>query len=176
MMDYKVCILAAGVGSRLGDLSKHVNKALLPVDFKATISHIIEKFSPEREIVVAVGHNKEALMDYLRLAHPSQRFTFVDIDNFQGPGTGPGHSLLQCQPHLACPFVFFTADTLVVEDVPPPTENWFGIAPVKDPERYCSVKIKSNLVSQLDDKVRSKNKFAFIGLAGVLTIPISLKP
>ena len=61
--DYKVCILAAGKGIRLGRLTANVNKAMLPIDFKAGISHIIEKFSKETEIVIAVGYQKEKLQE-----------------------------------------------------------------------------------------------------------------
>ena len=41
MANYKVCILAAGVGSRVGDVTQNINKALLPINFKAVISYII---------------------------------------------------------------------------------------------------------------------------------------
>ena len=34
-----LCILAAGLGSRLENYTEHINKALLPVDNKAIISH-----------------------------------------------------------------------------------------------------------------------------------------
>ncbi len=166
-MNYKVCILAAGAGSRMGDLSQHLNKAVLPVNFKAVISQIVEKFSQETEFVVAVGHKKETVMDYLLLAHPERKFTFVEVDRFVGPGTGPGYSLLSCKNFLQSPFVFYVADTLVLEEIPEPNQNWFGITPVKETERYCTVKIKNNLIYQLDDKVKCDNKFAFIGLAGV---------
>ena len=43
-MNSKVCILAAGNGTRMGHYSKVINKALLPINKKAVISHIIEKF------------------------------------------------------------------------------------------------------------------------------------
>lgn len=167
MKDYKVCILAAGVGSRVGEVTNHVNKALLPVNFKAVLSYIIEKFPVDVEMVIAVGHKKETIVDYCSLAHPERKITFVSVDKFVGPGTGPGYSLLQCKENLQCPFVFFAADTIVLEDIPAPNENWFGIAPVKETEKYCTVKIKNNLVYQLDDKIKCDNKFAFIGLAGV---------
>ncbi len=166
-MSYKVCILAAGAGTRMGELSNNINKAVLPINFKAVISHIVEKFSKEIEIVVAVGHKKETVIDYLALAHPDRKFIFVEVDKYVGPGTGPGYSLLSCRENLQCPFVFFAADTLVLENIPKPDQNWFGIAPVKETERYCTVKIKNNLICQLDDKVKNNNKFAFIGLAGV---------
>jgi len=166
-MKYKVCILAAGVGNRMRALSEHVNKAILPVNLKAVISHIIEKFPKDIEIVIAVGHKKETIINYLDLAHPERKITYVFVDKYVGPGTGPGYSFLQCKKHLQCPFVFFTADTIVLEDIPTPNKNWYGIAPVRDPENYCTVKIKNNLICQLDDKIKTDNKFAFIGLAGI---------
>ncbi|MDP3992344.1 MAG: NTP transferase domain-containing protein [Nanoarchaeota archaeon] len=166
-MNYKVCILAAGVGSRMGPLSENVNKAILPVNFKAALSHIIEKFSEDIEIVIAIGHKKETVQDYINLAHPERKITFVEVDRYFGPGTGPGYSLLNCKKHLQCPFIFFAADTLVLEKISEPAENWFGIAPVKETEKYCTVKIKNNLIYQLNDKIKTDNKYAFIGLAGI---------
>jgi len=166
-MKYKVCILAAGTGSRMGELSKHVNKAVLPVNFKAVISHIIEKFPNEIEIVIAVGHKKETVIDYVQLAHKDRSITFVEIEDHVGPGTGPGLSLLQCRNLLDCPFVFYTADTIVLEEVPVPDRNWYGIAPVNETEQYCSVRIKGGLICELDDKMKTDNEFAFVGLAGV---------
>ena len=77
MSQYKVCIHAAGVGSRMGNVAQYINKAILPVNFKAAISHIIEKFSKDIEIVIAVGHKKETVIDYVELAHPDRPITFV---------------------------------------------------------------------------------------------------
>ena len=166
-MNYKVCILAAGAGSKMGDLGKNMNIAILPLNFRATISYIIEKFPENIEIVVAVGHKKETVIDYLALAHPERKFTFVEIDKYIGQGTGPGYSLLCCKNYLQCPFIFFVSDTLVLEDIPLPDINWCGIAPVKETEPYCTVKIKNNLIYQFDDKIKCDNKYAFLGLAGV---------
>lgn len=167
MNNYKVCILAAGAGTRMGSMTQHVNKAVLPVNFKATISHIIEKFPIDVEIVIAVGHKKETIIEYVEVTHPTRKITIAEIKDFVGPGTGPGYSLLQCKNHLQSPFILFTADTIVLEEIPAPIKNWFGVAEVKSPEEYCTVKIKNNLVYQIDDKVKTDNKFAWIGLAGI---------
>lgn len=166
-MNYKVCILAAGVGNRMGNVSNYISKAILPIKFKAVISYIVEKFPDDVEIVIAVGHKKDTIIDYLSLAYPNRRFTYVEVDKYVGPGTGPGYSLLKCKDNLQSPFIFFAADTMVIEEIPQPDKNWFGIAPVKETEPYCTVKIKNNLIYQLDDKIKTDNKFAFIGLAGV---------
>lgn len=167
MENYKVCILAAGIGSRMGAISEHISKAILPVNFKAVISYILEKFSKDIEIVIAVGHKKETVIDYISLAHPDRKIEYVKIDNYFGPGTGPGHSLLQCKNHLQCPFIFFVSDTLTLEEIPKPDHNWYGIAPVKETEQYCTVKIKNNLIYEIDDKIKTNNKFAFMGVAGI---------
>lgn len=167
MVNYKVCILAGGVASQMGDLTKHVNAAILPVNFKASISYMIEKFPEDVEIVIAVGHKKETVIDYLTLAYPNRNLKFVEVDRYFGPGTGPGYGLLCCKQHLQCPFVFAVSDTIILEEIPKPEENWFGIAPTKETEPYCTVKIKNNLVYQIDDKIKCDNKHLFIGLAGV---------
>ena len=167
MGDYKVCILAGGVASQMGDLTKYVNAAILPVNFKASISYIIEKFPEDVEIVIAVGHKKETVIDYLTLAYPNRNLKFIEVDRYVGPGTGPGYGLLCCKQHLQCPFIFAVSDTIILEEIPKPEENWFGIAPTKETEKYCTLKIKNNLVYQIDDKIKCDNKYLFIGLAGV---------
>jgi CTP:phosphocholine cytidylyltransferase-like protein len=166
-MKYKVCILAAGIGSRMKPFTEHINKSLLPVNFKAVISHIIEKFDTNIEIVVAVGHLKETVIDYLDCAHKDRKFTIVEVDRFTGKGSGPGYSLMQCRDHLNLPFVFFASDTLVLEDIPPPIENWLGVSPVIETKEYCTAKIVSNMIVGLDDKIVSDNENAFVGVAGV---------
>jgi NDP-sugar pyrophosphorylase family protein len=166
-LKYKVCILAAGIGSRMDSFAEHINKALLPVDFKAVISHIIEKFDVNIEIVIAVGHLKETVIDYLECAHKDRKFTIVQVDRYTGKGSGPGYSLMQCQNYLGSPFIFFTSDTLVMEDIPPPIENWLGVCPVTETKDYCTAKISDDAIVGLDDKVVSDNKDAFIGVAGI---------
>ncbi len=167
MSHYKVCILAAGPSRRVGDFSQSVHKAVLPVAGKAVISHIVEKFPEDVEIVVAVGHRKDTVIDYLRLAYPARKFTFVEIERYIGPGTGPGRSLLECKDHLHTPFVLATADTIVSEPIPEPSTNWFGTSPTSEPEKYCTVKVLGDAVVDLKDKEKSGYDQAFIGLAGV---------
>ena len=123
MNKYKVVILAAGVGSRIGDFSKTFNKVLLPVQGKPTICHIIEKFSKDIEIVIAVGYKKETIINYLKTGYKSRKITFLDIGKFEGEGTGPGYSLLQCKDELQCPFIQFAGDTLVKELIPEPKKK-----------------------------------------------------
>jgi NDP-sugar pyrophosphorylase family protein len=166
-MKYKVCILAAGIGSRMAPLTDKINKSLLPVNFKATISHIIEKFDLNTEIIIAVGHLKNSILDYLACAHSNRKFTIVEVENYSGEGSGPGLSLMQCKKYLDEPFIFFASDTLVLEDIPLPNKNWLGVSKVDQTIDYCTVEIKDNKIKKLIDKTDNEHKNAFIGLAGI---------
>ena len=50
-----VFILAAGLGTRVRQLAQNKNKTLIPINNKAIISYVIEKFPTDYEIVMAVG-------------------------------------------------------------------------------------------------------------------------
>ena len=43
-MSNQVLIPSAGIGSRLGNLTEHINKAMIQIDGKAIISHIISLY------------------------------------------------------------------------------------------------------------------------------------
>jgi len=164
---YKVVVLAAGLGSRMRPYTDKINKAILPINQKAAISYILDKFPTDVEVVIALGHLGDTVKNFLRAAYEDRNFTFVEVDNFDGPGAGPGYSLLCCADYLDCPFVFFSADTLVLEDVPEPSSNWFGVAKVNNPVEYCTVSSSDGYIDQLFDKVENGTSSAFIGLAGV---------
>ena len=164
---YKVCILAAGLGSRLGDLTRYVNKALLPVAYKPVLSHILEKIPSEIEIIVAVGHHHELIRQFVKLCYPERNITLVQVDRFEGPNTGPGYSLLKCKEFLQSPFIVTTCDTLVLEQLPTPDTNWMGVADAEIIEDYCSVIIEQGKIAEIHYKEKIPTHDAFIGIAGV---------
>jgi len=163
-----VLILTAGLGTRLGDLTKNVNKALIPINNKGIISHIIEKFPDNYDFIVAVGHKKNSLIDYCKIAHPNHKFEFVEIDNFDGEDSGPGYSTLKCKEHLQRPFYITTCDCVIDSKLPHLDGNWLGVQPTQYPEKYSTISIddQDNIL-----KFSNKNKlgypFAFIGLASI---------
>lgn len=169
-----LCILAAGRGSRLGAYTNAVNKALLPIADKAVISHIIDKMDEDSEIVIALGYQGYKVKDYCLIAHPKRKFVFVDVKNYDGPGSGPGHSMMCCKEHLQCPFYFCTVDCLVDQDFPPILHDWIGVAETNDPQAYSTAKVDWSYCSDglgvVEEFVNKKpNGFdqAFIGLAAV---------
>ena len=83
-----IMLLTAGLGSRLESLTGSVNKALLPVEDKAIISHIIDLTPSNIDIVVSLGYCGNLVRDYLTAVYPNRNFTFVEVDNITGPESG----------------------------------------------------------------------------------------
>jgi len=153
----------------MGSLGKVLNKSLFPIDGKAIISRIIEKFPVESEFVVGLGFLGDQVRQYLGIAHPHLRVTFVEVENFDGPGSGPGHSLLCCKDRLQRPFYFVSCDTLWETELDFDSPgNWLGVAPISSTEsvNYCNLKIEDDSVVELRDKrhVDDPSFRAFIGL------------
>lgn len=166
--EYKVVIPSAGLGSRLGSLTQNLNKSLLSIDSKPIISHIVEKFPKNIEIVVAVGYKKEVLKDYLKVAHGDRKITIVEIDKFMGEGSGLGYTLLKCEPYLKCPFIFCTNDTLIEGTIPSPDTNWLGYGGLLKDELYRSVNVSGGIATEIYDKNQKHiDAMIYIGVCGI---------
>jgi len=164
-----VCILTAGKGSRMGALGHTLNKALHPLDGKAIITHIINKFPADAEFVIGVGFLGQQVRQYLQIAHGNRKINFVEVSNFDGPGSGPGHSLLCCRQMLQKPFYFVSCDTMWDNELDwKQDKNWFGVAHVNptDTIHYCNLKVMGTTVVGLLDKARVEDETyqAFVGL------------
>ena len=168
-MTYRVVIPTAGIGSRLEKLTKHINKSLVAIANRPIMSHLIEQFPKTCEFVIALGHKGELVKDFLELAYPERIFYFVEVDPYEGEGSGLGYSLLCCEQYLQQPFVFISCDTLVKEKIPKPDHNWMGLASVSDLSSYRTVVVKNKNVIKIHEKGKhnSEDSKAYIGLAGV---------
>lgn len=162
-----LCILAAGIGSRLENFSEHINKGLLPLDNKAIISHLIDKTPEDYDIVMVLGYKSEMVKEYCGVAHPDRNFIYVTVDKYEGKGTGPGYSISQAKKYLQRPFIWVTADTVVTDDLPAADYNWIGLYPTSIPELYSTANIKNGDVVDFKNKSKDGYDYAFIGLAGV---------
>lgn len=161
-----LCILAAGVGSRMGEYGKHINKGLLPIDNLAIISHSINKVPKDYEIIIALGYKSNQVKEYCSAIHPDRNIKFIKIEDYTGKKSGPGTSLLACKDHLQRPFYFVTADCLVDEDFPE-IGNWLGVHPTSIPEIYSTVKIEDGMISSFVNKSPDGFDYAFIGLCAI---------
>jgi len=167
-VSYRIVIPTAGIGSRLESLTKYINKSLVGIANRPTISHLIEQFPKNCEFVIALGHKGELVRDFLDLTYPDRTFFFADVDPYEGEGSGLGLSLLSCEQYLQQPFVFLSCDTLVKGKIPVPSFNWMGFARRNDLSEYRTVNVVNGNISEICEKgVVKENLQAYIGLAGI---------
>ena len=164
--NFKFCILAAGKGTRNNDVDG-LHKALLPLENKPVISHIIDKLDKKIEVIIALGYKSEQVKTYLNTVYEDRKITYVDIDNYDGEGSGPGYSLLCCKDKLQTPFIFTSVDTIVKEDIAFNfvSENWLGVSEVKLDEsmNYCLVQGSK----YLENLYYGTGNRAYVGMAGI---------
>ncbi|MAG27117.1 hypothetical protein CMI47_16395 [Candidatus Pacearchaeota archaeon] len=164
--NFKFCILAAGRGTRNNDVDG-LHKALLPLENKPVISHIIDKLDRKVEVVIAVGYKSNQIKTYLDTVYDDRKITYVDVDNYAGEGSGPGYSLLSCKDELQVPFIFTSVDTLVKEDAVFTFvgDNWLGVSevPLENSMDYCLVRGSK----YLDDLYYGTGNRAYVGMAGI---------
>jgi len=164
--NYKFCILSAGKGTRNKSI-EGLHKALLPLENKAVISRILNNIPLEVEVVIPVGYKSDQIKSYLKVTHPNRKIIFVDIENFDGPGSGPGFSLLMCEEHLQCPFIFMSVDTVTEEsyNYGEVSYNWIGVANVD--ERKASIYCLVDGETYLNKFYWGVGEKAFVGIAGI---------
>lgn len=163
----KVLLTTSGTGSRLGELTKTLNKALVEINGKPAVAYIIDRYAPETEFVVTVGYLSEQVREALTALYPNHHLTFVDVDNYEGPGSSLGYSMLCAQSELQCPFIFHCCDTIVMEEIAPPTENWIAGFQLDDVAQYRTLELKDDQVIWINDKGQGTSNYIHIGLVGV---------
>ena len=87
----KAMLLAAGYGSRLGELTKEKPKPLMEAGGKPLITHVLEKFSREgvSDVVVNIHYLREVLESYLRQVDiPGLSIHISNEDELLGIGGG----------------------------------------------------------------------------------------
>ena len=167
-MGYRIVIPTAGIGSRLKEFTRYINKSLVGIANRPTISHLIEQFPQDCEFVIALGHKGELVRNFLELAYPDRTFFFANVDPYKGKGSGLGLSLLACEQYLQEPFVFLSCDTLVKELIPEPDHDWMGFSQIEDLVQYRTLKVASGNVAEICEKgVIRENLKGYIGLTGV---------
>ena len=123
---YKVLLPTSGTGSRLGEITKNLNKSLVPLNGRATICYVLDSYPEDVPIVVTLGFLGQSVKDFLEKEYPNRIFEFVWVDKYEGPGSSLGYSMLKAKENLQCPFIFHACDGVFVEPIPEPTHNWIG--------------------------------------------------
>lgn len=108
-----VVIPAAGLGSRLGSFTKNYSKAMCTLGRMPVISHIINQFSNNDEIIILLGYKGDLLKQVVEACHPDKNIKFVNVDKYEGEGSGLGYSLHCAYDLLQKPFLFWSCDTIL---------------------------------------------------------------
>ena len=109
----KLFIPAAGLGTRMSCICNWTHKALIPINNKPIISHIIDSFPESIEIVIALGYMGNHVKEFLEISYPLRNINYVQISKFEGKGSGLTRTLLECKNYLQDEFFFISCDTLI---------------------------------------------------------------
>ena len=169
MADRKVLITTSGIGSRLGKLTDFTNKSLVRIGDKPAISHIIEYYPRDTNYVITLGHFGSYVEEFIKLAYPNRKFTFIKVDNFKGQGSSLGYSILQAKNELQCPFIFHASDTILTkEDIIPNLEhNWCAGAYKEETSQYRTIRTNNGWVDTIAEKGEINFDYPYIGLCGI---------
>lgn len=172
---YKVVIPSAGLGSRVAAHSPNINKALITIGNKPVISHVIDKFKKDVEIIVLLGHHGSYVRQSLEAIYPDRKISFIDVELYQGEGSGLGLTLGCAEHLLQCPFIFISNDTIIPDEVidldPNIMGNWMAYYTATEADSfntsvYRTVEIDSGVVTNINPKgIVCPN--IYVGLCGV---------
>lgn len=93
----KAVILAAGKGTRMGDLSVETPKPMLKVLGKTLLAHKLDML-PEgiKEVIIVVGHLKNKITDEFGEIYNSKKITYVVQEEL----LGTAHAVFQCKENF----------------------------------------------------------------------------
>lgn len=171
--NYKVLLPTSGTGSRLGEITKNLNKSLVPLNGRVVISYILDSYEKKIPVVVTLGYLGEDVKKFLEKNYPNRIFEFVYVDKYEGEGTSLGYSMLQAKENLQCPFIFHACDGVFVEHIPAPDHNWIG-GFVEDWTKsglplaqYRTHSIKNGKIAHFNERGVSGFDSIHIGLDGI---------
>ncbi len=169
-MGVRVLLPTSGLGSRIGDLTEHTNKALVRVGTKPTLSYIIESYPADAEFIVMLGHKGKLVHEFLHLAYPDRKFTYMDVEIREGnKGLLPALKLEENK--LIGPFIFHACDTITQplprEFIESETNMALGYPISGDASQYRLIRHSNGEVERIMDKgeMHSPQDLIHIGVA-----------
>lgn len=164
LMKFKVLITASGLGSRLGNLTRNSNKALVRVGDYAVITHIIENYSNDTHFVITLGHFGSLVKQYIEICHPDLNVSFIQVDNYKGEGSSLLYSILKAKSLLKEPFVFHVSDAITDVKFSNLTSNYIAGFEKGDTSIYSSYNIDGKNVTSMFKKGEINPDFIHIGV------------
>lgn len=133
-------ITTSWTGSRLWDLTKETNKSLLKIWWKEIISHIIDSYPIDIEIVVTLWYFWEKVRAFLVDKYPDRKIHYAHVNPYEGLWSSLWYSMLCAKEFLQCPFIFHCNDTIVNQYLPLSNQNWAWWYKVLDASQYTTFK------------------------------------
>ncbi len=164
---WSVLITTSGTGSRLGQLTKRANKCLLPLAGKPTICHIVDRYPPETRFVLTLGYLGDQVKTTVEKLYPDRSIEYVWVDPYEGPGSSQGYSELAAASLLQCPFVYHACDTILLDPIPTPDQNFVVSYRLGgDISQYRTHRVKQSQLLRIEDKGIGDSQRVHIGIAG----------
>jgi len=167
MVGYKVLITASGLGSRLGNLTKFTNKGLVRIGKKPALSYIIESYPDDVEFVVTLGHYGDQVEQFLNLAYPDKKITYVPVENYDGEGSSLLYSMSLCKDELQCPFIFHACDTVVEKEEFDFSSNWVAGHKNGSSFQYRTLNVRNESLLKINEKGEEFFDYVYIGICGI---------
>lgn len=167
-----VIIPTAGLGTRLGKITKSLNKSLIPYKNKPVLAHIIDSFPNNTHFIIPLGYLADQVINFCNLAYPTHNFTFVKIDDYASEKSGPGYTIKKCLDLINSPFWYIPCDTYFDENILTTfyTENTYFIkkVPATLSSEYTMFKTKNGRISEMTFK--KKQDDSWVAFTGVMYI------
>lgn len=143
-MTYKLFITTSWTWSRLWKLTKNTNKSLIKLWWKEIISHIIDSYPEDIEIVITLWYHWDKVKEFLDNKYKNRIIKYAIVDKFEGAWSSLWYSILQAKKLLNCPFIFHCNDTIVNKYIPSVENNWAWWYKVYDSKQYTTFNVKEN--------------------------------
>ncbi len=171
MADLKIIIPMAGTGKRMGLLTRHAPKALVPLAHQRLLDHVLDVFQEldkayALEYIFIVGYLGEQIKQHMHAAHPNKKVRYY----MQEQLLGQSHAVHLAREAIAGPVFLTYCDTINETDFSfLPLRALDGVAfvqEVADPRRHGVAAIgPDNLLVKLVEKPQTMEyKVALTGL------------
>lgn len=106
----KAIILAAGIGSRLGQFTEHAPKCLVPINGVPILNNMLTHLSDAgvEETVIVVGHLKEKIYDVVGNSFNGMKMSYIESDRYTT--TNNIYSLWLAREHLNEDIILLESD------------------------------------------------------------------
>jgi NDP-sugar pyrophosphorylase family protein len=155
----KAVVLAAGKGTRMGAITNEVPKAMLAVQGRPLLEHVIERLAGVgvEQFLIVVGHRRELVEQHFSNWPVPVRFCVQDPINGTGSAARLAKDFVESDPFLLtfgdilCDPVAYTRCAAALLHNPA-TMAVLGVKDMDDPYRAAAVYVEQGVVTRVIEK------------------------